>query len=45
MLHLSQQWLNARLIFRYLAGAPPERLAIYRNSAKPRRTAVLRLAV
>lgn len=37
---LRQQWLNARLLFRYLAGAPPERLAeIYRAALQPRRRA------
>lgn len=38
--HLSQQWLNARLLARYLMGTPPERLAeIYRSPAKPTRAA------
>lgn len=33
---LRQQWLNARLLFRYLAGTRPEILAqIYRSSARP----------
>lgn len=36
--HISQQWLNARLLFCYLAGASPERLAeIYRVSLLRRR--------
>jgi uncharacterized protein len=39
--HVRQQWLNARLLCRYLLGTPPDRLAeIYRASAKPRRVAI-----
>jgi uncharacterized protein len=38
--HFSQQWLNARLLFRFLLGSPPERLGeIYRASARSKQPA------